>query len=277
MKWWARTLIIVLLVVVIGAGFLLPSFVSRFQDTQNDQTQVVVNTTTVQLSLGSAFTPLQKLRIVADTASSSVELDFANMDEQEAFEQLTGGLEDLFPLEVGEITFPAEGFSEVSHQIILKASGEDSLIYWEFWLADTNGNQINAVVDDDTGLILSLRYTLASVTTEEEMEETMIQPDIPLYFNRDIPGDTTSVFEGTGLYVGLEETETSAEEFAEKLQRQYCRDYLRRRGYFYTWDVDTSIQEGNTYLYSVMVVDNAGGYYVLPFTITNSEITINWT
>ncbi len=276
MKWWKRAGIIVLLIVVIIIGFLLPSMASRFQDSQNDQTQVAVSATSVQLEMSSAFTLLQKFRIVADDTSSSVELDAAqSMDEDQALEALQSGLDDLFPLAVEEIPFTADGFSEVNHQIILKASGEDSLIYWEYWLSDTDGNQIIADIDDDTGVILTLRYTLAATAAEESEEEVQIEPEIPLYINREMPADSASIFARDGIYGGLEETETTAEDFAEMLQAKYCRDYLRRRGYFFTWEVDTSEPAGNTYFYSVMMVDNEGGYYVLPFTVANNEITIN--
>ncbi len=276
MKWWKRAGIIVLLIVVIIIGFLLPSMASRFQDSQNDQTQVAVSATSVQLEMSSAFTLLQKLRIVADDTSSSVELDAAqSMDEDQALEALQSGLDDLFPLAVEEIPFTADGFSEVNHQIILKASGEDSLIYWEYWLSDTDGNQIIADIDDAPGVILTLRYTLAATAAEESEEEVQIEPEIPLYINRGMPADSASIFARDGIYGGLEETETTAEDFAEMLQAKYCRDYLRRRGYFFTWEVYASEPAGNTYFYSVMMVDNEGGYYVLPFTVANNEITIN--
>ncbi len=278
MKGWRRAGIIVLLVAVIIVGFLLPSIVFRLQDAQNDQTQEVVSATSVQLNLSSPLTLLQKLRIIDETTTttSSVALDSAqNMDADQALEKLYEGLEILFPLGVDEIPFTGEGFSEVNHRIILKASGEDSLIYWEFWLSDVDGNQIIATVDDDTGVILSLQYTLIQVAVEDEVEETVDLPGIPLYLNVVIPNELSSVFEQNGIFGNLEEVETTTEEFAEMLQKQYCRDYLRREGYFFTWEVNTSEQESTSYLYSVMMVDNAGGYCVLPFTVTNNEITIN--
>ncbi len=277
MKLWRRTVVIILLVLVIIVGFMLPSFVFRVQDSQNDQTQTSVSATSVQLNLSSALTFFQKLRIVAESTSiSSVELDSAmNMDYEQALDELFKGLDDMFPLDVEEIPFTAEGFSEVNHQILLKASGEDSLIYWEFWLSDADGNQIIADVDDDTGLILSLRYTLISVDVEESGNDPVLAPDIPLYINRNVPSDTASIFARNGIFGGLEEIETSTEEFAEMLQITYCGSYLRSRGYYFTWDVDTSEQVNDSYMYSVMMVDNEGGYYVLPFTVTNNEITIN--
>ncbi len=277
MKLWRRAGIILLLVAVIILGFMLPSIVFRVQDNQNEETQTAVSATSVQLDLSSALTLLQKLRIVAEhTSISPVELDAAlNMDADQALDELLAGLDEMFPLDVEELPFTAEGFSEVNHQILLKASGENSLIYWEFWLSDADGNQIIATVDDDTGLILSLRYTLISVDVEESTDEPEIYPDVPLYINRSVPGDTASIFARNGIFGGLEELETSTEEFAEMLQIQYCRKYLRSRGYYFTWDVDTSEQDNDIYRYSVMMVDNEGGYYVLPFIVANNEITIN--
>ncbi len=273
MKWWRRIGIIILLVVVLIIGFLLPTFISDFQDAQRDQTVQTVNATRVQLDMGSALTLLQKLRIAAEDASY-VELDAAqNMEADQALETLQRGLNNLFPLDMGDISFTAEGFTEVNHQIILKMSGENSLIYWQYWLSDSDGNQIIASVDDDSGLILSLRYTLTSVPEEER--DVSIELTTPLFLHQDFPNEPANIYSGEGLFGGLEEMGSSAEEFAQMLQTQYCARYLRRMGYWLSWETDTSEPVDNSYLYSVMMVDNDGGYYVLPFTVTNNEININ--
>jgi len=275
MKKWRRNGAIILLILALVVGFMLPTVVSRFQDSQTDQTEEVVSANSVQLNMGSALTLLQRLRIVAER-TSSVELESAQtMDDEQALNELFDGLETLFSADLEGFPFKVGDFSEVNHQILLKMSGEDSLIYWEYWLADNDGNQISAAVDDDTGVILSLRYTLSLTSEEEEPEQQLELPDLPLFLIPEITEDTASIFATNGIFVGLEETGSSAETFAEVLQEQYCGAYLREKGYYLSWEPDTSEPVDNSYLYSVMVVDNDGGYYVLPVTVSNNEIAIN--
>ncbi len=274
MNRWKRTGIYILLALVLVVGFMLPSFAGSFQDAQTDQTEETVYAARVQLDMGSSLSVLQKLRIISERGSS-VELDAAQtMEADEAFAQLISGLDELFSPEQ-EIPFNAYAFYEVSHSITLKMSGEDSLIYWEFWLADATGNQILADVDDDTGLILSLHYTMNLTDSGEEGEEHMIMPKMPVFLNQDISIDTATVFSTNGIFAGLEETGSSPESFIETFQQQYCGEYLRNRDIYYTWTTETSEPVDNSYMYSVMIVDNAGGYYVLPFVVTNNEISMN--
>ncbi len=91
----------------------------------------------------------------------------------------------------------------------------------------------------------------------------------------EITEDTASIFATNGIFDGLEETGSSAEIFAEVLLDQYCGSYLREKGYYLSWEPNTSEPADNSFLYSVMVVDNDGGYYVLPVTVSNNEIAIN--
>ncbi len=274
MKRWRRAGIYVLLVLVLIVGFSLPTIAGRIQDSQTDQTEEDVIATTVQLDMGSTLTVLQKLRISAERASS-VELDSAQtMNDEDAWNKLLSGLDILFAAE-DEIPFNVNDFSEVNHTINLKISGEDSLIYWEYWLADTDANQISVILDDDTGIILSLNYTLNLTPPEIKTREQTIGIEAPLFSVEDITADTANIFSTDGFFGGLEETGSSPEELLTVLQRQYCDDYLKGQGYHFSWSVDTSEPVDNSYQYSVMMVDNAGGYYVLPFTITNNEISIN--
>ncbi len=274
MKRWRRAGIYVLLVLVLIVGFSLPTIAGRIQDSQTDQTEEDVIATTVQLDMGSTLTVLQKLRISAERASS-VELDSAQtMNDEDAWNKLLSGLDTLFAAE-DEIPFNVNDFSEVNHTINLKISGEDSLIYWEYWIADTDANQISVILDDDTGIILSLNYTLNLTPPEIKTREQTIGIEAPLFSVEDITADTANIFSTDGFFGGLEETGSSAEELLTVLQRQYCDDYLKGQGYHFSWSVDTSEPVDNSYQYSVMMVDNAGGYYVLPFTVTNNEISIN--
>ncbi len=271
MKRWGRVWIVILLAVVLAIGFTLPTGIARFQDTRTDQTHETVAATPIQLDMESALTVLQKLRILTDS-SAPVEIDYAqNMDAEQALDRLTEGLRELFAFDENGIFHPVSGFSEVSHTINLKMTDTDSLIYWEFWLVDGDGNQISAAMDDDTGLILSLRYTL----NMSSHEESFAMPGTPLYLIGELPEDTISVFYKNGIFGLLEGAGSSAEIFAGMLQEQYCGSYLREHGYRYGWDIDTSEPVDDSYLFSVMVVDDAGGYYVLPFTISNNEVSIN--
>ncbi len=265
----------VLLVIAIVIGFLLPTIVARIQDAQADQTRQVVNSTRVQLDMGSSLTTLQKLRIVAERASS-VELDSApTMDEDQAREELLAGVGEMFSEELAGVQFPVDGFSEVSHRIILKMSGEDSLIYWEFWMVDGDGNQINATVDDETGLILSLQYTLNLTPADEGREEVDLQPHTPLFMIRENVEDTGGVLSENGIFGEIEEAESSMESFLRSLEMRYCFNYMWSKDNRFEWDMDIPEPEGNSYLCSVMMVDNAGGYYMLPISVSNNEIIIN--
>ncbi len=271
-----RTGIIVLLVAVLVVGFLLPTIVGTVQENQSNETRQVVQANSVQLEMSSALTVLQKLRIVAEETSSSVEVDTApNMEAEQALDTLLEGLQELFDMNLMGIPLTVDGFSEVSHQIIIKMSGEDSLIYWEFWLADMDGNQITAALDDDTGLILSIHYTFNQSSEEEESVEPAAPFGLPLFLQRDLTMDEAGTFSEQGIFAVLEENEASAENFLAMLARQYCGRYLRSRGERVSWDVDTSEAAEAAYAYSVMVVDNDGGYYVLPFTMTSYEISMN--
>ncbi len=271
MKRWGRAWTATLLAVVLVSGCTLPTGFARFQDTGTDQTRETVTATPVQLDMESALSVLQKMRILTDS-SAPVEIEDAqNMEEEQALDRLAEGLRELFAFDENGIFYPVSGFSEVSHTINLKMADTDSLIYWEFWLADGDGNQISAAMDDDTGLILSLRYTLNMSSREEDFA----MPGTPLFLAGELPQDTVSVFYQNGIFGLLEGTGSSAESFAEALQEQYCGSYLISHGYRYSWDIDTSEPADDSYLFSVMVVDDAGGYYVLPFTISNNEVSIN--
>ncbi len=270
-----RTGIIILLVAVLVVGFLLPTIVGSVQDNQTTETREVVQANSVQLEMSSALTVLQKLRIVTEE-TSSVEVDSApNMDETQAFETLQEGLEELFNTNLMGVPLTVDGFSEVSHQIIIKMSGEDSLIYWEFWLADLEGNQITAALDDDTGLILSMHYTFLQSPEEEEAVEPATPLGLPLFLQQELPMDEAGTFSSEGIFAVLEENESSAEDFLAVMARQYCARYLRSRGEQFSWEHDSSESVEASYVYSVMMVDDDGGYYVLPFTATSYEISIN--
>ncbi len=272
MRKWRRAGIFLLLVLVLIIGFTLPTLVSRTQDARTDQTRETVRATPIQLDMESSLTLLQKLWVLDET-TAPVELEDAQkMDEEEALSFLMTGLTQLFSFDENGIFYPVSGFSEVTHTINLKMSDTDSLIYWEFWLADGDSNQISAIVDDDTGLILSLRYTRNTSTEEREV---LRMPETPLFRAENIPEGTVSVFSQNGIFGILEEAESSAEAFAESLQERYCGPYLRGNGYRYQWEVDSSEPADSSYLYSVMIVDDVGGYYVLSFTVSNNEVTIN--
>ncbi len=270
-----RAGIIVLLVAVLVIGFLLPTIVGRVQDNQTSEIRQTVQANSVQLEMSSALTVLQKLRIITEE-TSSVEVDTApNMDETQALETLQEGLEELFDTDLMGVPLTVDGFSEVSHQIIIKMSGEDSLIYWEFWLADVSGNQITVALDDDTGLILSMQYTFVQSAESEETVEPATLLGGPLYLQQEFPVDEAGTFSSEGIFADLEENDSSAEDFLATLARQYCGRYLRSRGERISWEVDSSESVEASYVYSIMMVDNEGGYYVLPFTVTSYDISVN--
>ncbi len=271
-----RTGIIILLVAVLVVGFLLPTIVGTVQENQTNETRQVVQANSVQLEMSSALTVLQKLRIAAEETSSTVEVESApNMEEGQALDTLLAGLQELFDMNLMGVPLTVDGFSEVSHQIIIKMSGEDSLIYWEFWLSDLEGNQITAALDDDTGLILSLQYTFSQASEEEENVEPTAPLGLPLFLQQELPVDEAGTFSEQGIFAVLEENGSSAENFLAMVARQYCGRYLRSLGESVSWEVDTSEAAEAAYDYSVMMVDNDGGYYVLPFTMTSYEITMN--
>ncbi|MCD8299991.1 MAG: hypothetical protein LUC41_02245 [Clostridiales bacterium] len=273
-----KVMVYCLLVLAIAVGLGLPTVVGYFQDRQTDETIKTVSANSVQLNLGSSTTLLMKYRMIGED-DSPVKLDSARkMDGDQALEQLMMGLDVLFSgneEEMGEIPYTAEGFSELNHNIYLKIDGEDSLIYWDFLLEDKTGDRINAVVDDDTGVILYLKYTLKTDSDENQPEIFDLLTRPPLFLNQVIEYDSGDIFSENGIFGNLEDTGYSAEEFTEALQKEYCDTYLHRKGYNFNWDVSDSTYSGSSYLYSAMLVNNEGGYYVLTFSVSNNDIIIN--
>ncbi len=275
MKRWVKAGVYCLLVIALIVGLGLPTAVGYIQDIQTDQTVKTVSATSVQLDLGSATTLLQKYRIMEEI-QSQVKLDSAQkMDSDQALEELMSGLDILFASDEEEIPYTAEGFAEVNHSIYLKMDGEDSLIYWDFLLEDESGDRISAAVDDDTGIIIYLKYTLITEDETSQAGNSLLTMRQPLFLNQYSSNGTDNIFSENGIFGNLEETGYSAEEFTEDFQNIYCSTYLRRKGYRFSWEVSESEYSGNSYLYSVMMVNNQGGYYVLTFSVSNDEIIIN--
>ncbi len=272
MKRGRRVAIIILLVLVLILGFILPTLVVRVQDMRMDQTQERMAATSVQLDMASSLTVLQKMRLVAE-ADAPVALDTAqNMDEEQALTVLMDGLQTIMEFDTGDILPSVNGFSEVSHTIRLQMSDDQSLIYWEFWLADGDGNQIGVMVDDDTGIILSLHYTISIPDPQEEGPDP---PTPPLFVSGEIPEGSVSVFDANGIHGALEEADSSAEELAMALQEQYCVTYLRGMGCRLEQETDSAEAADNSYQYTVMLTDDEGGYYVMPFAVSNTEVDVN--
>ncbi len=275
MKRWVKALMCFVLVVALALGLGLPTFVAYIQDGQTNQVVKTVDATSVSLDLSSALTVLQKYRI-AISEESHVELDSAqNMDGDEALEMLFVGLDILFPGTDEEIPFDAEGFSEVNHSIILKMEGEDSVIYWDFLLENDAGDRIYADVDDDTGIILYLRYTLNTSTEEGTgVDETRLSWK-PLFLDPLNHAEPVDIFYEGALLENLEQVGYSTEDYTVRLQKKYCNTYLTRMGSRFEWEENDARYGDNSYLYSVMLVNDEGGYYVMTFSVSNSEIIIN--
>lgn len=161
MKSWKKIGIFCLLCIVLLIGYLMPDAINTLQDRQNDDRIETVSTQTTQLQMGSDLSLSEKFSVL-DHASSSVDLESAQNLEYEAAEEcLTEELSRLFPPSADD-PFSVSSFFETEHTITLCVYEEKSVLLWDFYLENSAGDQIHALLDDDSGLLLSFSYTPAT-------------------------------------------------------------------------------------------------------------------
>ncbi|MCD8330065.1 MAG: hypothetical protein LUC27_05160 [Lachnospiraceae bacterium] len=165
MKGWKKMGVICLLAAALLAGYLLPEAVSAAQDRRLNGSAEEAAVQTVQLEMGSDLTLVEKLQVLAAETYSELSLTSAQqMEYEEATVRLKTELERLF--EEDDLLFAGD-FSETEHRVRLLVSGEEYVLLWEFTLENEDGDRLQVQLDDDSGRILSLQYTLQEGTVSD--------------------------------------------------------------------------------------------------------------
>ncbi len=292
--------IYVLLAGVLVAGIGLPSLVAYVQDNKINETVETVNVKSVQLNMGSELSELQKLEMTAQSASV-VELDSAQtMEPEEALAAVYDGLTEIFSAmeETAEL-FSVGDFAETEHSVLVKISGENSLLYWEFSLEDDRGNVFSVILDDDSGRILSFSLdlseeTLSGMTLGEaalvwaeeasaEDEETQSEDEKTLFEDEELFADEESSAddEGSsitlpreGLLLFLESYGIGEDSYAQHLIYEYCSYYFADAEGSVAWSYDSlgSKEAGFWYRTRIEAEEET---YLLTVEISPNGITLN--
>ena len=158
MKIKSKIVLAALLGAGLAVGFGFPSVLGGIQDFQIARQKEFLDADSVRLTMKSTLKTEEKLQLV-NRYSSSVVLDSAqNLTYEEAKEKIFVILkqfeDDFF------IFFDTESCTVEKHTIFLrmKEVSSESLILWDFVLKDKEGNQIEAMLDDDSGLIMAIDY-----------------------------------------------------------------------------------------------------------------------
>lgn len=268
MKIWKRIAVYGLLAAVFFVGICFPSVVGAVQDIQIGRMRDMVVAKAVQLKMSSNLTMIQKLTVVKEGAASAVKLESAQkMDYQEAYKSMTDGLKLLLP---DFAPYTEADFEETEHSIELRMYEENSVILWRFVLEDKNKNQMQVLLDDDTGLILAFCYSLNTAAQDSGWEKnsgsTAIYSDETGVSERDSNAYLyDSVYAAIDLYgMGISD---SAEMFAA-----YYADYLG-----VIQGIKEKLESDGYDGYTVWLYDPDGGEACeVDIVITDTELSINF-
>lgn len=178
-----RMLLLVLLMVGVGVGFGFPSLFSGIQDFQIESQSELLDADTIRLTMKSSLNTTERLWLV-NYYSSSVILDSGqNMTDEEAKKQVINELEK-FSGPASDIFQISECYVEKYNIYLRMEEDEDasSLVIWDFWLRDQDGNSAEVILDDETGNVLGISCYSKSNFLESEKEKSydeMYKYDIP--------------------------------------------------------------------------------------------------
>lgn len=161
------------LVIVFILGITLPRITALVQDLsiQKGYEEVSVDAKTLQLAMNSNLTILEKMNVVCNT-TSKVTLETAQkMDENEASNVLRTQLQEFSQESdlLWDVTgFDPDAYTEKKHLIQLGVYDQKSVIVWNFLMEDEEGNQLQVLLDDDSGKILGMTYASAKDPIENQ-------------------------------------------------------------------------------------------------------------
>ena len=268
MKIWKRIVVYGLLAAVFLVGVCFPSVVGAVQDIQIGRMSDQVEAKTVQLKMSSNLTIVQKIEVVKEGESSAVKLESAQkMEYQEAYKAVTEGLEVLLS---EFIPYTKAEFSEKEYSIELRMYEENSVILWRFVLEDENKNEIQVLLDDDTGLILAFQYLMD--TSIPYSQEKMDAGDSVMYAgNAKTSEDNSAAYSGS-VYDAVENYGISITDSVEMFVAYYA-DYLSvAMGGIVNMRKSMGSGWYSTWLYDFEGVGACEVYIV----ITESEFSINF-
>ena len=161
------------LIAVFLLGITFPRIAGLIQDLsiQKGYEEIVVDAKTLQLAMNSNLTILEKMNVIRNT-TSKVTLETAQkMDENEASNVLRTQLQNLSKesdLLVSVTGFNSDAYTEKNHLIQLGVYNQKSVIVWNFLMEDEEGNQLQVLLDDDSGKMLGMTYASAKDPIENQ-------------------------------------------------------------------------------------------------------------
>lgn len=171
MKKIKKILLLFGLCAVFVLGFTFPRIIGLVQDLNIQQGYEVVDAKPLQLAMNSNLTILEKLNVVQNVVSKVTLETAQKMDEKEA----ATVMQDQVMSVVAEnemvssvIGFSFDSYTEKKHVIQLGVYDKNTVIVWNFLLEDGDGNQLQVLLDDDSGKILGLTYATAKNPIENQ-------------------------------------------------------------------------------------------------------------
>lgn len=161
------------LIAVFLLGITFPRIVGLIQDLniQKGYEEAVVDAKTLQLAMNSNLTILEKMNVVCNT-TSKVTLETAQkMDENEALNVLRTQIQEFSKESdlLWDVTsVDLDAYTEKKHLIQLGVYDQKSVIVWNFLLEDEKGNQLQVLLDDDSGKMLGITYATAKDPVENQ-------------------------------------------------------------------------------------------------------------
>lgn len=243
-----RILLLFLLAAGVGVGFGFPSLLSRLQDFQIESQSELLDADTIRLTMKSSLNTTERLWLV-NYYSSSVVLDSGqNMTDEEAKKQVICELEK-FSGPVSDTFQTSECYVE-KYDIYLRMAEDESassLVIWDFWLRDQEGNSAEVILDDETGNVLGISCYSKSDFFENGTEKS----DAQLYKDEVLENDLDDVRLMLLEYISDNYTDV-----------QYMESYI------------TGITDQNIN-YALIFQDSDGRQYEFPVTIAKNAFFFN--
>ena len=242
-----------------AVGFGFPSVISEIQDFQIERQSELLDADTIRLTMKSSLTMGERLLLV-NYYSSSVVLDSGqNMTDEEAKKQVIQEMEK-FADPIRE-RFQVSECDVENYNIYLRMTEDESassLVIWDFWLRDQNGDSAEVMLDDETGKILGISCYSSKKNSLEEKNS--------------VEGDG-------GLSYGLEAIQMTLLEYFS----DYYQD-VRYQDSYLPGDSDQDLQYMDIYpsgdssqdiSYNIVFEDSEGSQYEIPVLLTENSFFFN--
>lgn len=164
--------VVLVTALILMCGFFLPSYVSGFTDRQTIGKLDITGSGSISFETKSELGIIDRLKMVTD--ASSVSLDNGkNMDANTAYQN---ALTELGKISCGNamvIDLPSCRLSKYDVAFFIDSSDPTkSLIVWGLFIQDGT-HDIIVSVDDETGKLLSLQYSLDLTANKKEAQPAM--------------------------------------------------------------------------------------------------------